>query len=123
MQSQLVVICFGTEHFGSSVFRIADRLVGICSCIFLAKILNRKFLIRWISPDISSSIQIAPEYNAVNFPDTFTTHDEPVRVHTRFRKDPNALHIQYLEPCDLDSYFETKDLRKEWSEYATIFFK
>ncbi len=104
---------------------MGDRLIGICSCIFLAKILNRKFLIRWNSPDISSSIRIVPEYNAEHFPDTFTTYDEPVRVHTRFRKDPNGkfLHVQYLEPCDLDLYFETKDLGKEWGEYSVIFLK
>ena len=42
---------------------LGDRVVGIVSCYILSMYLNRKFLIHWVSPDISDAVTLNKEFS------------------------------------------------------------
>lgn len=73
---------------------LGDRLLGMVATYCIAKVLNRKFLIKWDGTDMSSVFQINPEFNYYNYRCPF-----------------DCIMKNNIESM---SYFENTDIGLEW---------
>lgn len=90
----IIIDCkYGSGGYG-------DRIVGMLSIFTVANLLNRKFLIKWESPNISDSITINPEYDYHQFEDILK--GKSIKNYHIMNKSGK---MGFLRNIDLEKYF------------------
>ena len=75
---------------------LCDRILGMSGNVCIAKLLNRKLLLRWDNADLKPNVLIPPEYN-------FYTYNPPFR----------HINMHNIESMD---YFKNTDIIRDWGD-------
>lgn len=88
---------------------LGDRFVGMTACKIIAETIKRKFLVHWISPDISSALTLQDEYN-------YLLYEEKV-------KDKRSLWMRWVDDFTVMDWMTSQNLDKRWENVDVLFIK